>query len=369
MLAPIVVEVGRDLDASVSAVGQARTVLSAVAVVCSLLIGGFIDRVGVRPVLVAGGALALLGSGLSAASPSLAVFYLAQVPTGLGVACLLSAGFAGVPSFFSDAEMPWAMGWVVAAQSVSWIIGNPLIGFLTDAVSWRLAYTVPATFALLALLAGLTVPRRAPVRLPERSGIKAVLAEPSARRWALAELIAYSAWTAELTYVGAFYIQSYGIEESAVGLLLAGGSFAFLGSTLLAARLAERSGRRPLAMAGALAMGVMLVPVLNLTPSVGFTFGLFCLMALFAGLRTTSSSALGLSQLPDQPGSMAAARTTAAQTGYAVGALVGGVVLAAWGFGALGFVLFGGMLVAALLLRGVGDLAPQLGVRARLIPD
>ena len=369
MLAPIVVEVGRDLDASVSAVGQARSVLSGVAVVCSLLIGGFIDRVGVRPVLIAGAALALLGAGLSAASPSIAAFYAAQVPVGLGVACMLSAGFAGVPSLFSDAEMPWAMGWVVAAQSVSWILGNPLIGVLTDAVSWRLAYAVPAVFALLALLAGLTVPRTGAVRIPERSGIRAVLAEPSARRWAISELIAYSAWTAELTYVGAFYIQSYGIEESAVGLLLAGGSFAFLGSTQIAARLSRRAGRRQLTMLASLAMGVMLIPVLNLTPSVGFTFALFCLMALFAGLRTTSSSALGLSQLPGQPGSMAAARTTAAQTGYAVGALLGGIVLSGWGFGALGFVLFGGMLVAALLLRGVQDREPEPGVSARLIPD
>lgn len=358
MLAPIVVEIGRDLHASVSAVGQSRSILSAIAVACSLALGGFIDRVGVRPVLIAGAALALAGAGLAGAAPSLGWFYAAQVPVGAGVACMLSAGFAGVPSFFSDEELPWAMGYVVAAQSVSWIVGNPVTGFLADAVSWRAAYAVPAAFALLALVAGFTVPRRARVSVPQRSGIRAVLAEPSARRWAVSELLAYAAWTAELTYVGAFYIKSYGIEESQVGLLLSAGSFAFLSSTFLAARLAERAGRRRLATLAAVGMGVMLVPVLNLTPSVWFTFALFCVLALFAGLRTTSSSALGLGQLPEQPGSMAAARTTAAQLGYAVGAFAGGTVLALAGFGALGFVLLAGMALSAWLLRRVRDPGP-----------
>ena len=373
VLAPIVVEIGRDLDASVSAVGQARTILSAVAVACSLMLGRQLDRLGVRPVLIAGAALALAGAGLSAVAPGLAIYYVAQVPVGAGVACLLSAGFAGVASFFDEEEAVWAMGYVVAAQSVSWIVGNPIIGVLTDAFSWRAAYAVPAAIALIALAAGLAAPRGGRVPGDAESGVRAVLADPSARRWALAELVAYAAWTAELTYVGAFYIQSYGIEESTVGLLLAGGSFSFMAATFVTARLTLRHGRRRLAVASALGMGLMLIPVLNLTPSVSFTFGLFCVMALFAGLRTTSSSSLGLAQLPDRPGSMAAARTTSAQLGYALGALAGGAVLAAAGFGTLGFVLCAGMGAAALLLLRVEEreLAPggRRGSLAPAVPD
>ena len=40
---------------------------------------------------------------------------------------------------------------------------------------------------------------------------------------------------------------------------------------------------------------------------------------------------------------MMGARTASAQLGYLIGAVVGGVVLALSGFGALGFVLFAGM--------------------------
>ena len=74
VLAPIMVEIGRDLDASLSEVGLARSVLAATAVAVSLAIGPLIDRAGVRPLLVAGALFALAGAGLTAASTSLLPF-------------------------------------------------------------------------------------------------------------------------------------------------------------------------------------------------------------------------------------------------------------------------------------------------------
>lgn len=366
VLAPIVVEVGRDLSASVSAIGQGRSIMAGTAVVASLAIGSTIDRLGVRPLLLCGGWLALAGAVATAAAPSVVVFYLAHAVTGAGVACLLSAGFAGVAAYFDEGEQGRAMAYVVGSQSIAWIAGNPLIGLLTDAVSWRLAYVVPAMASLVALVVcWVFLPRTGRAGSARRTadgsppassaGLLGVLRDPSARRWALAELVAYSAWTAELTYAGAFYVQSYGISESSVGILLAIGSVAFLLATSRTAWLTERFGRRPLIVVSALGMGVALVPVLNLTPAVWFTLAVFCVMAVFAGVRTTSSSALGLSQLPERPGTMMAARTTSAQLGYMVGAVAGGAVLALADFGALGLVLFAGMGLSAYLFSRVSD--------------
>ena len=359
VLVPIVVEVGRDLDASVSAIGQARTVLAVTAVVASLFIGPLIDRLGVRPLLTWGSTLALLGAAASAAAPSLPFYLLAHVITGAGVACLLSAGFAGVGAWFPEGEMARPMGFVVGAQSVSWFIGLPAIGILTDAVSWRLAYAVPGVICLASLAAALLSPaeRDAAVeRTPgEREGLRAVFRDRSARRWTLAELVAYSAWTAELTYIGAFYIQTYDISEATVGFLLAVGSVAFAISTLSTAALTERFNRRRLIVCAALGMGGMIAVIMNVTPAVLFTLGLFFPMALMAGVRSTASSSLGLDQLRAQPGSMMAARTASAQLGYMFGALIGGAVLALADFGELGFVLLAGMATSAALVARVSD--------------
>ena len=114
VLAPLLVEIGREFDASLGEVGLARSVLAGTAVAVSLVIGPVIDRWGVGPLIAAGrrprnarrrpggrGSLARRGS----TSPGLV--------TGAGVACTLSAGFAGVASYFSGDRVEWAMGWVV----------------------------------------------------------------------------------------------------------------------------------------------------------------------------------------------------------------------------------------------------------------
>jgi predicted MFS family arabinose efflux permease len=361
VLAPLLVEIGRSLGASVSAVGVARSVLAGTAFAGSLAIGPLIDRIGVRPLIVRGGALALGGAAATAASPTLAVFYAAHVVTGLGVACLLSAGFAGVATYFSGREMAWAMGYVVGAQSLAWIVGNPIVGALADAGSWRLAYVVPASVCLAALVGGLllrsTGGSSSIASSPESigDGLRAVFGDRSARRWTISELVAYSAWSAELTYAAVFYIRNYDTGLGTIGFLLAGGSLVFLLTSVNTARLTARFTRKPLLIACALGMGALLVPMLNWAPSVVGTFAMFCAMAVFAGIRLAGSSSLGLDQLPDRPGAMMGARTSAAQLGYVIGAGGGGLVLALWGFGALGFVLLAGMALSAFLLAGVHD--------------
>jgi predicted MFS family arabinose efflux permease len=59
--------------------------------------------------------------------------------------------------------------------------------------------------------------------------------------------------------------------------------------------------------------------------------------------------------MPAQPGAMMAARTTSAQLGYTIGAMIGGLVLAVAGFGALGFILLVGMAFSALLIARVEE--------------
>ena len=369
VLAPLVVEIGRDFHASLGAVGLSRGVLAGTAVAVSLAIGPLIDRAGVGPLIATGAGLAMAGAGLAAVAPSLPAFYAANLVTGAGVACMLSAGFAGVAAYFSGERVAWAMGWVVGSQSLAWIAGTPVIGLLAERGSWRLAFVVPAAIAALALAAGLAAPRgRATGGTGAREGLRGVFREPSARRWTLAELVAYSAWTAEITYSGAFYIRSYGVGEATVGLLLAVGSVVFLVASTNTARLTVRYARRPLIALAAVAMGVILVPLLNWTPAVGVTVLLVCLTALFAAVRSAGSSALGLAQLPGNPGSMMGARTASAQLGYVVGAAGGGLAIELLGFGGLGFVLFAGMLLSALLVLRVGDPGPRPPGRYRGAP-
>jgi predicted MFS family arabinose efflux permease len=358
VLSPTIVAVGADLGASVAAVGQARTVTAAVATMASIAIAARIDAAKLSRVLALGAGLALIGCAAVAAAPTLLAFLLANVLVGAGFACLLSAGFAGVAAFAPE-RRGWAIGYVAGANSLAWIVVTPLVGIVADRFSWRAAQAVPAAIALLALLAA---PTAAGVAKGSASHLRLLLSPGSARRWMSTELLAYGAWTALLTFVGAFFVEQLGVRATVVGWLLAAGAAAHFAASTHRGALTAAMPRRQLIAVASLLMAILFVVELNLTGSAVLAVGVFCLLGLAAGVRMPTSGALGLDQLPDQPGAMMAARTAATQLGYLLGAVVGGAVIAGAGYGALGILLAVGMAASAALLLGVEDPQERRGL-------
>lgn len=351
VLSPTIVSIGRDLGAPVAVVGQARSITAAVAIAVSIAIAGRVDALGIRRLLGLGAGLAIVACAALALAPTLAVFLVGHVLVGVAFACLLSAGFAGVAPF-SGERREWAVGYVAGANSLAWIVVNPLAAALTGWLSWRAAEAVPGAIAVAALLAARAA---TPVRSEPATGqLRTLLATRPARRWMGAELLAYGAWTTLLTFVGAFFIERLAVPEAAVGWLLAAGAAAHLAASTHGRVLSRLVRRRSLVAGAALAMAILLFAQLNTTGSLALAVGIFCLVCLAAGVRTPASSGLGLEQLPQHPGAMMAARTAVTQLGYVLGALVGGAVIPVAGYGTLGAVLAVGMTASALLVLRVG---------------
>jgi len=350
-LSPTIVAIADDLGISVGAVGQARSITAVVAIAASIGIAGRMDTMGVPRLLSIGAGLAIVASAAIALAPTLAAFLVAHVLVGVAFACLLTAGFAGVAAFPPERKA-WAIGYVVGANSLAWIVVNPAMGATTDALSWRAAEAIPATIAVAALVAA-----RAAATAPTASGpwqLRTLLRERSARRWIGAETIAYGAWTALLTFIGAFFIQRLGVSEAAVGWLLASGAAAHFVASTRSGTLSDLLPRRRLVSAAALLMAVLLFVELRATGA-ALAVAIFCMAGLTAGIRMPVSSRLGLEQLPHHPGAMMAARTAATQLGYLLGAVIGGVVVAGAGYETLGIVLAIGMAASALLVLRVDD--------------
>jgi predicted MFS family arabinose efflux permease len=352
VLSPTIVAVGDDVGASVGAVGQARSISAGVAIAASIAIAGRIDALGVPRLLGVGAALAVIACAAVGLSPTLAAFLAAHVLVGLAFASLLSAGFAGVAAFPPE-RRAWAVGYVAGANALAWIVVNPIVGAVTDWLSWRAAQVVPAAIALGAMLAAGAAASAASA--PAAGQLRTLLAGGSARRWIGAELLAYGAWTALLTFAGAFFIERLGVGEAAVGWLLASGAAAYFVASTRSGAIAGLFPRRRLVAGSALLMALLLVVQLRVTASVPLAVGIFCLIGLAAGIRTPASTGIGLEQLPHHPGAMMAARTAATQLGYLLGAVIGGAVIAGAGYGALGIALGVGMAGSALLILRVDD--------------
>jgi len=364
VLAPTIVGVGQDFGVSVGVVGQARSVLAGAAIAASLGIAPLLDQLGVRPLLVVGALLAMAGSAGAALSSTLPLFLFVHVVTGIGFAFLLSAGFAGVASFRGE-DRAWAMGYVVGANALAWIVVNPLAGVLTEVFSWRAAHALPAAMAL-AVLVGARAALDGRATATAGAGLRGVLADPSARRWILAEVISFYAWGTYLTFIGAYFVEAYAVGESATGIVLALGAAAFFVASVRSAPLVA-SLPRPLVVAvTVLIMAVLIALQFGTDDFVWVGLLTFFLCAAVGGVRSSVASALGLAQLPDQPGAMMAARTAANQAGYLLGGLVGGATLALSGYAALGIVLATGLILGVTLVMRIADpLTTQEGKNAR----
>ncbi|MFY9488488.1 MAG: MFS transporter [Solirubrobacterales bacterium] len=355
-LPPMFVQMSDEFGVSLGSIGLVRSVSALSAVVCTLLVGGWIHRNGARQVMIVGGALAASGALICAAAPGIAVLALGQAVVGVGICCLLSSGFAGAGEFFAPETRDWAIGWVVALQSLAWIVGVPVVGLLADHVSWRAGFAVPAAFSLIAVFSAVLFAPKVepdPKAVDERSGLLAALADRSARRWTIGELVAFAVWTAEITYIAAFYIEIYNLSETMVGLLLPTGSLAFLAGSAIAERTGKHYSRRAVLVLSSFAMGGLACILFNFHPAVAVTVGLGSLIGVAAGLRAASSSTLALDQIPDRPGAMMAARTAAVQIGYLIGASIGGLAIDAAGYGSLGVLMIVGMAATAMVMASV----------------
>ena len=354
VLAPTIVAIAADLDAPVATVGQARSVTALVSVAASMALTARADRLPVRTLVRWGSSLAIAACALVGAAASTGAFLAAHVMVGLAFAPLLSGGFAGLAAFPPE-RRAWATGYVAGANALAWIVVNPVAAALTAAFSWRVALVAPATVALAALAtsgAAASVPSGHPATTLWES-----LRFGPARRWVLSEVAAFAAWTCVLTFGGAFFIEVVGVTQSAVGWVLAAGAAAYLVASSRAGRLAQSVPLRRLVWVSALAMAVVIPLLLGVVRAPAPAVATFCVVAMVAGVRTPASAGLALEQLPEHPAAMASARTAATQSGYLVGAVVGGTLIAGPGYRALGVVLAAIMAASAWLVRRVRDVA------------
>ena len=347
VLGPTLSSVAREFGTSAGTAGEARSISALAAIVASLVITARIDSFGVPRMLRLGAVLAVISSAAVAAAPSLPAFLVAHSLVGVAFACLASAGFAGVAAF-PPQRRPWALGFIAGANGLAWVLVNPAVGLVTGSLGWRAAESIPALAALVALVfAGNTagVPTG-----PVAPRLHILLFTTPVRRWVVAEATAFAAWTAFLTFNGAFFIERFQIPEGAVGWPLGAAAVAYFVASTQSGRLVERVPPRYLVAGSSLLMAMLLPLLLGVARSVPVAVLLCIVLGAAAGIRTPASGGLGLAQLSRQAGAIMAVRTASTQLGYLLGALIGGAVIVAMGYGPLGLVLAAGLVLSALLV-------------------
>ncbi|HEU0246848.1 MAG TPA: MFS transporter [Gaiellaceae bacterium] len=345
VLNPLLPDVARDLDVSIATAGQLRTASGLAAGAAALMTGLLAARLGLRELLLGGVATLACGSLLSAAAPAFWILAVAQAIVGVGIGISYSAALAAAAEWSRPRERSRVLAIALLGPPLAWIVGMPLVGVLGEA-SWRVAWLV-VPVAMAAVAGALLLQRARTPPAHARAGLRAVLAQPDVARWSAGELLAFSGWAGALVYMGALLVESYDLSIAATGLALGFGALVYVPGNFLFRRWVD-SHSRLLLVALALSAAATVAVVGAVRPSVWFSVAVFSLLCFIAGGRTLAGSARGLGLAPELRLGVTGVRTAALQSGYFVGAAVGGAALALGGYGVLGLA-FAALFVGAAI--------------------
>jgi predicted MFS family arabinose efflux permease len=359
-IAPFLLDIARDLESDLVRVGSLVAISAVPWGLMSLVAGAASDRLGRRPVLLAG--LLVLGASrlLLAVAPSYAVAVLAQLIGGVGGGSYTTVVFAAVSDHVPAAQRGRALGGVITGQSLSFVLAVPLVTFVAAWTGWRGA-TALLGLAMLGVTAALVIlaPRgraadagdptaRPPLRAVLTPRLAAMLAAGMMERACFVILAVYLA-----TYLVATYALSFVVLAVALGLVALGN----LAGNLLGGPLADRVPDRPLAFAASsVVTGLLGLPLMLWHPGVAGSVALgFCYTLANAVGRPSLMAAL-TDVPPGVRGAVLGMNTTTMSVGWLAAGALGGWLIAGSGFEALAAF----SAVAGLLGAGLGAAASRL---------
>src|SRR5699024_11025885 len=108
-----------------------------------LPLGAVGDRVGRKPVLLAGLAVFGLANAVAAVAPLTEIMLGARVLSGIGAAMIMPVTLSVITSSFPDGDRSKAIGMWTAVAGGGGILGMYLSALLVDVASWRWLFALP----------------------------------------------------------------------------------------------------------------------------------------------------------------------------------------------------------------------------------
>ena len=217
--------------------------------VFQLVYGALSDRIGRKPVLLAGLVLAFVGSVAAALAPSLWALNLARVVQGAGCAAGMVIGRAMVQDLFTGSERTRVMAFIGMMMGLCPPTAMLLGGQLHVLMGWQANFVLMAVLAVLLFVAGWRgLPSTRPAATGSGAGWRQLVAGYArlGRESSFVLHVAILAMTAGSFYVflggGPIVLAGYGVGPERIGLYMMCVPVAYVLGNLLTQRLL-RHGR------------------------------------------------------------------------------------------------------------------------------
>lgn len=359
---PFLPDIAFDLAVSLPAVANLFGFTAAAWGISSYLTGYASDRMGRRGFLIIAPLLLCVAMLAVAVVDSYSSLVLITIFGGLCCGACTASSMAEVSLQSPASYQGRALGFVMAGQSLTLLVGVPLSAWLGAKIGWRGIHVALAMLALVAAIAMFvalatkgnssgderTLDSEAGAHL--KPDAKRVLTGPVIRLFIalVAERVCFGLAT---FYYASFLRTEYGAPIESVAVPLIGFALGNLSGTFVGGLVADKIPYRRVCFAVAIVIaGCVAVPWFAWTPGMNITIALGVAFAFFDGLSRPALMA-ALADVPREfRGLIMGLNSSIASIGWLTAALVGGWLYAGVGFAGFSPLMAGMCVVAAAVV-------------------
>lgn len=139
---------------SPSTIGWVMSIPALAAALCSLIVGGLVDRFGDRPLMLIGGALAVIGDAGVVSAPSIGLLLAWRVVGGLGYVCVVVAAVAMISRRTDGRRRTAALALWSTVIPASFILSSLYGAASGAALPWRMVFMAHGAGTVVLMLLG-----------------------------------------------------------------------------------------------------------------------------------------------------------------------------------------------------------------------
>ena len=351
MLGPLLVVMADEWRTTVPVVAQLATAAATSWAVAALLAGPVSDAYGRRPVLVAGALLIAAASIGTALAPDMASAAGFRILAGLGGGMLLPTGIALVGDVMPAERRATGVAVVTTQPGLSSVVGVPLVTLAAAAAGWRAAFAVVGA-AMLAC--GLALWRWTPHPTGPRPvlGARLVRACRPSFAWFLVatNFAARAMYGLVVIFFPPFLQEVHGLGTAELALPVSIVAVGTTGGLYLGGRIGKSPRRLLVAEAATLAAALPGLAAFTLDSSLWLTVAATGLFMVLGMPLATLTYVVGTEVGGPLRGTLAGLLSGSGYASYAIGAAVGGLAIARFGYAAASAGLLLALLVSGLCL-------------------
>lgn len=341
IIAPLLPQIGIELNTSESLLGNLITVYATMIGVFAIIMGPLSDKIGRRKILLLGSAgmtIALLLHSLSMNFISLLCF---RALAGMAGGVLSGAAVSYVGDYFPYEKRGWANGWIMSGIAMGQILGIPMGTFLAELYGFKFPFILfGAIMGLTTILIFFKVPQ--PDVVLQESKItfkstfkkyKSLLLKPDIQAVAISYLLMFLSLSIFLIYLPSWLTKEFDVSVSDIGWVFFAGGIANAIAGPNAGKLSDKLGRKNMILSSCYGLALLMALTTFFVTSFWISFVLFPLAMILIAMRISPFQALSSELVPASTrGSLMSMLVAFGNIGSGLAGAIAGPLYGSFGF-------------------------------------